>query len=207
MSKNDYENYQVMYCLADAKQQYPNEPVIIVKDTSVCNADPLTIANIVRASLNGPPFDLCYLCKWLDQCQLYTDKRQIPDKSTVIAKTQSPHGVQCILFSVSGRDTVLGLKPMKNGNFFKLSPGYSLGKQLNEDIFEGGINAIVIVPNLIEFDLRAAVTNDDYLKLSECAAVTSTQAQSDTSSYIWFFVIVIFVAILIWAAINFASRP
>lgn len=171
------EAYRVSWCLNHARNQYPTNYVIVVKDTSVSNVDPDTIADIVSAAMSSNDWNLCYLCRWLDRCDLYTDKKPINGMTTLIAKTQSPHGVQAILFSPDGRDIVLGQKPMKNNQAFTPITR-PLGVQLNEAITSGWIIATCVVPNLIEYDVTAARSAHDYKKLSECA-VQITSGSND----------------------------
>jgi len=161
------EAYRVSWCLKHAQNNHPENYVIVIKDTSVSNASPDRIADIISAATSSKDWQLCYLCRWLDRCDLYTEKKPITGMTTLIAKTQSPQGVQAIMFSPDGRDIILGTKSMKNGSTFTpiTKP---LGTQLNDAITNGWIDATCIVPNLIEFDATAAKTADDYKKLSEC---------------------------------------
>jgi hypothetical protein len=161
------EAYRVSWCLNHARNNYSSNHVIVVKDTSVSNVDPNAIADIVSAVMSSKDWHLCYLCRWLDRCDLYTDKRPINGMTTLIAKTQSPHGVQAIMFSPEGRDVVLGHKQMKNQQSF-VPISRPLGVQLNEAVASGWLDATCIVPNLIEYDITAARSAHDYKKLNEC---------------------------------------
>lgn len=162
------EAYRVTWCLRDAKERYPDLSVAVIKDTSVSNADSTTIADIVNETLQQPGWHLCYLCKWHDRCDLYTNKKVLDGRSTIIAKSHSPHGVQAILFSVEGRDIILGARPLKNGQRFPEAITRPIGLLFNEAIMDGALDAVAVVPNLIEFDVNAARSNADFAKLSEC---------------------------------------
>jgi hypothetical protein len=170
------EAYRVLWCLTDAKKRYPDCPVAVVKDTSVSNVDANTLANIVKVTLQQADWDLCYLCKWHDRCDLYTNKKAIDGRSTVIAKSQSPHGVQAILFSLKGRDAILRVRPMKNETSFPEVLNRPIGVIFNDAIVSGLLDAIAVVPNLIEFDVNAAKNNADFMKLSECRTVPTVGA-------------------------------
>lgn len=233
-------------------------PVIVIKDTSVCNSCPDKVAETVRRALKlmrpcnpqavyatekyhdsdaslssrrdssrsqdddsgrrrsckrvcagdgGKVYELCYLCKWLDMCQLYTKAEATEElgakQSPSILRTRSPHGLQAVLFSPYGRDMVLGNVRMSNGAYFTLNK--PLDKKLNEEIYAGNINALCTVPNLFDYDITLnAMTNQDYLKLNECVPVVlqpSSQGSSTYGDIIWFVVIVILVLILAWIAV------
>jgi hypothetical protein len=218
------EAYRVSWCLNHARNQYPTNYVIVAKDTSVSNADPDTIADIVSAATNSKDWNLCYLCKWLDRCDLYADKKPIEGMTTLIAKTQSPHGVQAIMFSPDGRDIILGQKPMKNNQAFTPIT-QPLGIQLNEAITSGWIDATCIVPNLIEYDVTAARSAHDYQKLNECAvqvtpvqqnrghsgvtgpvAPGTTQLQQTGGISGWWFVLIVIIVLLILALVVWGPK-
>lgn len=171
--KDSKDMLQTMWALKDSKIKYPKSPTIIIKDSSVSNADAGTIANIVTAAATNGSYDLVYLCKWLDKCQLYTDKKLVPNQTTILATTQSPSGLQAIMYSLSGRDIMLKELPMKNGSKFIVSPYKTLSSQLTEEIFNGNLSAECVVPNLIDFDITKATNNSDYMKSQECQNVTS----------------------------------
>lgn len=197
------EAFRVNWCLSNGQQRYPRSNLIVVKDTSVSNTDAGTIAEIVSAAITSGNWDLCYLCRWLDRCDLYTDKKPITGRTTLIAKTQSPQGVQAIMFSPIGRDRVLGTARLSNGDTF--TPiRKPLGVQLNEVITSGALTATCIVPNLIEYDITASTRSSDYLKLNECEVNGSTPTPPTPDNgpkfkfnMKWFWIILIIVALLL----------
>lgn len=207
------EAYRAQWCLDNARTQNPNGYVIIVKDTSVSNASPEDIANIVSSAISSTGWHVCYLCRWLDRCDLYTDKRPIAGTTTLIVKTQSPQGVQAILFSPSGRDIILGQQPLNNGQSFTpiTKP---LGTQLNQAITQGSLNATCVVPNLIEYDVTVSKDASDYAKLAECqyqglplsSSSTSTNLQQQGLSFGWFLLILLIIILLIGAYFYYQRR-
>ena len=61
MSPQDaFSNYRVL-CLHDAKMRHPDSHVIIVKDSSVSNASPDHIADVVSGAISSGDWHLCYL--------------------------------------------------------------------------------------------------------------------------------------------------
>lgn len=200
---NRHEAYQVGWCLADAKENYPTQPVLIIKDSSLCVADPDTISEVVYSSLNaGGNFHICYLGRWNDKCHLHSKRKKIRGTMSHVAKTQSPHGVQALLFSVMGRDVVLGLKPMKNGKFFKARE--SISRTLNLNIVRGNLDAFCVVPNLIAYDISLAQEDEDYLKANECTTVLGFGNTNSNSIniYVAVLVIIILLILIVWAAIS-----
>lgn len=184
------EIYQYQWCLNDAKLKYPEENVIVVKENSVSNVSPNTLAELI-SNINRREFQIAYLCKWQDRCDLYTNKTTVPDSTTLIVKTESPFGIQALLFTPSGRDIVINLKPTK-----------SLSDTLNEIISENKISAITIVPNLLDFDITTATNNIDYLKVGECRQPPMQQnGQGGSFPILWLLFSIILILIVAWCAV------
>lgn len=175
LGSQNRETYRLLYSLNEAKKKYPNNNVIIVKDTSVSTLDSKSMAQRISTAIKAGIFDVCYLCRWLDRCQLYTDRKVLDSENgnITIVRTQSPQGIQAILFSVNGRELVLGNKPMKSNKLFDLGPKNSkvASTELTNAIFKGDIEATCIVPNLIDFDIVNATSNADYIKAQGCLGV------------------------------------
>jgi len=205
----NFETYQVYWVLADAYKNYPNSAIIITKNTSVSTANPASVANITISAMNSGQFDLLYLSRWLDRCELLTDKTQVNDTGAFTAKTMSPNGMQCILFSTNGRDILLGNTTMKNGNKFVASNASSLSDQLNGQIYNGNITAFAVTPNLIEYDIQAADKSTDYIKTQECAQVLvagSSNASTGLMAAVIFIIILLLVVIVAWLAVKVSRR-
>jgi hypothetical protein len=189
-------------CLESLKDSYRNSPsdyTIVIKDTSISLANAETMADIVSTVINSGEFDICYLSKWHDRCDLYTNKTPIEGTNALIAKTQSPLGVQALLFSPSGRDIILRNKPMKNSKFFEMKANTDLGYHLNQETLKNNINSICIVPNLISFDVTEAKSNADYAKSQECESPDNLeQSNIGTSGWIYTILIIIILIIVIW---------
>jgi len=202
------EAYRISWCLNHAREKYPDKYVIIVKDTSVSSASADTIAEIISAAVTAKDWQVCYLCRWRDQCNLYSDKRPIEGTSSLLVKTKSPHGTQAIMFSPSGREIILGHAPMKNSQTFTpITKPFEV--QLNEAIANDWIDATCIVPNLIEYDITAAKSPDDYLKTHDCVPpptpvpeppVMNRQYQQNGISLWWFLLLIIIVLVILWLA-------
>lgn len=195
------EAYQVGWSLSDAKEKYKNYPVLILKDSSLCVADKFTVYDVIFSSLKSGKFHVFYLCKWNDKCHLYSRKQKVKGSNSHIVKTQSPYGIQALLFTPEGRDVIIGSKPMKNGEFFRARN--SLSKSLNKNIAKGYIDAFCVVPNLIAYDIGLASDDKDFLKLNECAPILRFNSETNGAVNVYIAVIIIFIllVIIIWAAI------
>jgi len=194
---------QVREALKLAHDHHSHCRVLIIRDTSVTTATAHTVAEVVKAAESD--FDLCYLCRWLDQCQLYTNKRPVPGHLMHFFEAQQPQGLQALLFSVPGRDIALGLRPGRNDTYVPLKS--DLDTQLTQEVLTGNIRAQVVSPNLFEFDLRLVDSNEDYIKLSSCVPLSSAQSScSSTSGAVWVFALAIVALLLVWAAVKLGAK-
>jgi len=199
---NDYwEN--LSQCLGDAKRNHPDSFVIVIQRNSICSGNKKTVREAVSTAISRLQFDIFYLCKWMDKCQLYTDIYNWENYFT--AKTQAPNGTQAILLSPRGVDVILGKKPMENGQTFN-GKG-NTGELLRENITSGNISASCLVPNLFDFDIRTSLSNSDYSRLTQCQDIppSTTQSSSSNTSF-GAFLIVLFLFIILVAFIIAQAR-
>ena len=197
--ENNVEKFRVETALKSARQTNPNDYVIITKDTSVSVSSSVEIAKIVQKAVSDSGnFDLLYLCKWLDRCDLYVHKKQIDNSTAIVTKTQYPNGIQSIMFSPNGRDVILGINKMKNKS--KFLPYDNLALSLTTEILKGNIEATAIVPNLINFNPTLATKNSDYKKSAECDWNIGVKPGTETGSGAWgLFILAIVLFLIIWA--------
>jgi len=188
---------RINWCLSHAKQDHPQSPIIIIKDTSVSNANPDGIADIVSSALSSGNWDICYLCRWQDRCDLLTEKRSIDNRTTLIARTQYPQGFQAVLITPKGRDLLLNLKPVK-----------SITSEIESQVQSGKIHAICVIPSLVSFDQTAISSNSEYYRLQECRTPATPLVpgahpiSSDTgvSNYtIWLIIFIIIIVLFVLA--------
>jgi len=205
-------------------------PVIIVKDSSVSNITPtgktdiacstrsssgtLDMTNVdhkknhddniiggmkrrIKVALNkARQADLFYLCKWYDACDKYVDVTGVGniDHSSTLKWSVQPTSTQAIMYTPSSRDHV---------RESLVGATVPLSDFLNNNIAQGNLLATVFVPNIIDFDIDLATSNNDYAKLNECAPVTTdSDTTSSAASFIWFALIVTLVIIVAWALIQ-----
>ncbi len=197
--------YRIQKCLEDAAKNYPNSPVLILKDTSISTATPNVIANYVRDMIKisdgKPGWDIAYLASWGDNCQLQKD---IANTSSgyAIVQSFSPQGVQALLIKPSARDTILGKRSLPNGTMFTLNE--NLSNTLNMLVKEGQLRPALAKPNLFDFDPELAKSEEDRLKAVRCADESSyQQTTSSSSAWIWILLVII---LLIFLGLIFMKR-
>src|SRR5207237_4593864 len=101
------ESYKVNHCLIDSNEKHGKNHILILKDTSITHVNAEIVEEIIKKAIESSKFHLCYLCKWMDRCDLYTGKKELR-KTSILAKTQAPHGIQALLISSERRDILLG---------------------------------------------------------------------------------------------------
>lgn len=186
------------YALRDCDTNYPHANTFILKDSSVTHINSHDLEDIFKKLPDIDRFHLCYFCKWLDRCDLYTNKKEL-GKTSIIAKTQAPHGIQALLITKECRDILLGKVQLKNKSYFEIKKDSSLSNTLTEHILKGHLTATCVVPNIFDFDLTRATKINDYYKTFECLPPPSVgisekdQATNKFASY----AVMIFLLLLI----------
>lgn len=197
-----HEAYQIGWCLTDARDNHSSKSILIIKDSSVCDVESEMLDVVLQeVETQRGNFDVCYFGKWNDRCHLYSRRTRILDTHYDLVKTSSPQGIQAIFFSPTGRDVILGAEPMKNGEYFHSRR--SIAKSLSSNIKRGNVEAYCVTPNIIHYDLRLALKDEDYLKRNECECVSNVdETRSGVNRYVALFVIIILLVIIIAAAIT-----
>lgn len=188
-----------------AKTESPNSHCIVIRDDSVSIInDSSFLATKIRKVLDQK-YDICYLCKWMDSCQMFTyvsDRKEVP----ALVKTRSPHGIQALLFSPMGRDRVLGIEPMENGRIMRNT--LDVDGVLNEECFSSNLRSLAFTPNLFEYDIsNNARRNGDFFKRNECADFSTLSPNSGSGGNLYIFILIVVITFLIaWAIITLSSR-
>lgn len=190
--------------------------LLYLKDNTCTQAS----ARIIRKTLTYinyevKDWDLVYLCKWLDRCDLYTrapkEIKKLPNKTSWLTRSYSPNGHQAILFSSQGIKRLLGREKLRNkkGEYIPTNTD-----SLTRCIENGGLKAYAISPNLFTFDLLQSSGVSDLVKMTECRRPErnfknkiNTDTKSGIRPIIWFIIIVVIVLALLWAFYNLGVRP
>jgi len=162
-SKN--ELYRFILSLKDGAKS--KNPILYITDTSITDADASTIEAIVTSLLTNE-WDVCYLSKWLDSCDLYTEKKQINKNGTVLVNAVNPHGLQAIMIRPDRFivDATTGEVSLKDGS--KISFENNLSQSLQKLISSKKILATTVSPNLFSVDPLTIQRKEDWVKLNEC---------------------------------------
>lgn len=211
------EKQLVLRALSDGRKSYPESPLFIVKDTSISSAPSDEVAKIIKLVISNAEanpdnrFHAFYACVWLDRCELYTGKNVVSDTGAFTAFTESPYGLQAVLFSPQGRDVILGHTYMDNNKLFDINGAANLGEAINRETFRGNLRVECVYPNIIDYNISAAETTDDLLKGQRCLPIpprggaSSKKNVKNTTSLspgailaILIIVIVLIVLLLLW---------
>lgn len=210
------EAYRVNMALNSAASKYPENTILLAKDSTVSEVNADKVADVVSAALSSSKkkkgndewedaWHMCYLSKWMDRCDLYSKKRSIKGTTTSIAKTVHPQGFQAVMLTPTGRDVLLGKQNMLDGTSF-LPLKKPLGESLTEAINGGKLEATCTVPNLLRYDPSLASSPEDYLKFNECHLPLQMTKNGErnyqqtstfgSGSWFWIFLLVLLALIL-----------
>jgi len=163
------EYNRLMKSLEMAENDYPNSSNIIVKDNMMTFHSPENVAKILKSvndHNNDDSWDLFYLGKWLDKCELY-DSPQRVTSDTVRVRTYAPQGFQAIMFSPSGRKRVLSSMPTRNSKAaLNLSPNQNVSESLTGAIANNRLIARCTPQSLFHPD--PTKLNGEWYKLNDC---------------------------------------
>lgn len=197
----------------ESQAWWNNMPVIVIKDSSITNLTPFGwkansnlspeeaviggMKHRIKTAIDrAHQADLFFLCKWNDACDKYIDvdgSNQVNHGSSLKWSTQ-PTATQAIMYSPAGRDYV------RNSLSKTTAP---LSDLLNSHIARGEILATVFVPNIIDYDVDLATSNEDYAKLNECAPPQAvTEGTTNSAALVWLILIIIIVILVAWALVQ-----
>jgi hypothetical protein len=200
-SESKNELYRFLLALKDGSKAMNKDPILYITDTSITDADAATIEAIVTSLLTNN-WDICYLSKWLDSCDLYGEKKPINKNGTILVNAVNPHGIQAILvrperFVV---DQMTGELALKDGT--KVEFENNLTQSLQKLIANKKILATTVSPNLFQVDPMSIKNPEDYVKLNECrdpnaVIVAPTNGGMPYGSNVWMWVILALIVLLL----------
>jgi hypothetical protein len=184
------ELYRFILSLKDGSKT--KNPILYITDTSVTDADAATVEAIVTSLLTNE-WDICYLSKWLDSCDLYTDLKQINKNGTVLVNAVNPHGLQAILVRPDRMliDAASGELSLKDGT--KVAFENNLSQSLQKLIANKKVLATTVSPNLFNVDPTTIQKKEDWVKLNECRdpnrpsnlPVEPSESSSKNNMWLW----------------------
>jgi hypothetical protein len=195
----DYEMIANSLSLSHARDY-----VIVCKSTSMCLMSPEDLSRVVNEVVERNTFDIFYLSKWLDRCDLYGDVKDIKSVKFKIrsVKTLSPNGLNCFILSPSGRDKFLSLTEPRDEK--------SMNRVFNSMIHgdsEIPLRAYTTTPSLFSYDIIAGRGEDaNFYKTCECRIepiAIKKEKNRITSSMYFFWFLVIFILTFITVFFTF----
>lgn len=199
------------------KDNRENKLILFIRDSTISNISMESMNDHIRSALKRDDWDICYLCRWMDNCSLHTDLTDVENHNSRIVRTHKPNGLHAFLINKNGADILLGEVNMKDGKKFA-HKNIALG--LNNEIYNGNIKAIAFTPNIVHFDHRKAEKDSDYMRCVECRNPQIYKDRDDPKTgndgnnamnTFWIFltvlVICILVIMLIWILTRYVDRP
>lgn len=154
------EQHRILDLAARSEESYPELPTIILKDTSYTHLSASTLRKKIEAGfdlLECDPaedtrgnWDIFYLCRWLDRCDLYTDPHEL-------VRTYSPCGLQAFVLSPKGRRQLIETGCVST----------SLDRHFNTQIEKKNLTAICYRVNLFDYSSSSSSLKNAS-KLSQC---------------------------------------
>ena len=173
-----------------AQRLWTDLPVLILRDSSSSHISSTTMyQHITTALQSAPTADLFFLCKWQDSCHKYITVTS----STFLKWSVQPTATQAVMYRTRARD------------YFRetlLTAAVSTSKLINNTVAQKKLSAIVFMPNIVDFDVSLATSNDDFNKLNQCLAVTEDTTTINWVNVAWFIVIVIAMILVGWLIIT-----
>lgn len=185
--RGESENYsgRVKEALTLQQRNNPNNPCIVVKDSSISILTPDLMATYISTALSynqsRPTYSAVYLTHWLDECNRYKSILTLIAGAASLKQTFRPTADQCILMLPDLRDQLLAVED-------------DIFIWLNSQIASQTIKAATFVPNLVEVDISTIANNNDYFKLNQCLPVQTT---SEGGGKLLGTMVFIFIAILL----------
>lgn len=168
------EKEMILRALNKAKYINPDSNCLLIKDTSTTMFGPDDLYEILQYNLRN--YDLLYLCRWSDSCNLHRDFEEFA--GITIATTNRPQGFQTVLISPKLRDMILCPSFVYNDYIENI---------ISKMIYNRFIKAKTVLYNVFNFDVTSVKNNKDYLKLNQCTHVIPRK-DSGISSSTYFFV-------------------
>jgi len=184
------EQSRVLQVISDAVSTHHSSPpcILVIKSSSTthlsCDSVYTKICQAVDLlSDESDPcgkWDIFYLCRWLDRCDLHQPSLACPD----LVRTWSPFGLQAVMVSPSGARKLLHQGASK----------VSLDRTLNRMIEQDKLKAISYRHNLFDHTLVGASTDKDLAKLTLCRRAPRPAPPMISLE---FYVVVVFFCLLV----------
>lgn len=177
---------RIKKALTYANKNSINLPILVVLDTSSTYETTTSMKAKIEKAIELD-YDIIYLCKWYDDCQSI-QKTNVQN----VYSTKKPKGFQSAIFSQRLKDIIMTEE---------FNTSISFAKNIEQFIQSGKIKAFTYIPNIINFDIDYAKTDDEYLKLNEFAPIIN-KSPNEGVAYIWFIFLIILIILVAWAVLK-----
>lgn len=193
------DTYDRVALMSLVSEQKDNTFLIFVKSTTVSVLSSNSLIKMIydlcdeymkSASGDKAHFDLMYLAKWSDRCDLFKPVANVFNSTATLVETSSPQGLQSIIISPEG-GTKLKAKLTEPRD-------YPVSMTLSHLVNKGQLKALTTTPNVMEFGAQYSTSPSDYMKSKECVEPpTGNDKPSPKSSNLSLFVFVIIFLVVI----------
>ena len=197
-SVNSSLDERILSCLQKSHSRDPDSYTLILTDRVLTAHRGEDVLKILQTCIKSVKFDLAYLYKYGDKCQMHAKLKECGP--VTIVKSHAAQGLEAILYSPSGRDILLG----KRNSKVRANCSKGIEKAIRK--LGSDITCVATTPNVFNYDVLNNVTTcSGYEKGNECAPLqldpVARRAADDRRSLIIFFLLVI-VALLTYALLS-----
>ena len=194
-----YDHLTLMTLLADVNDS--KTFVVYVKSSTVSTLDANSLVKLIydlcdnymkSASGDKSHFDVMYLAKHADRCDLFNPISNVFNNTVNLVETSAPQGLQSLLISPDGAHKIKSKleKPLN----------YPVSLALTQLVGKNYLKALTTTPNVMSFGSQFAVTSSDYIKTHECETPSNengkpTPKSSNMSLFIFIVIFLVVIAI------------
>lgn len=168
------------------------EACLIIGPNMVTHCSPANIVTLLEYMyLEVKEFDIMYLSRWADRCDLYTDMHELYNFK--IVETQSPFGISGFLLSARGLDIYRQQTPIAYQSLT-----YNLNKYT-----EKVLKAYTTLPPVFDYDMTQRHETRDFVKSLGCRQIHQEERPPEisrlntTNLNLFWFILVLAVIITI----------
>lgn len=190
------DNLTIKQILQDCKEQHPDDYCVILFDIVLSVVDDCDVKKVIDTAIKKNedatlPFDVLYLFRYLDQCKTYVNKQEIQCTNFNLYKSDGSAGRYGLMFSILGRDRILGLTPMSNGMIFEYPSSSPVDFVIKRSSYESLLDTVVVVPSLFELNLEVS---QDFEMTHQCEAPLTGDPSPTTSKFLLWIIFLLVVA-------------
>jgi hypothetical protein len=168
------------HCFQHILSQQLKRDSLILTDKIKIGTSKELIETVIKYLNARDDFDICYLTRWGDHCELISSVQAIPNTPYEIAFTQAPNGYDAVYIKAHSKGKLIPL-------LFKEK---ELSLSLSHSIIHGNLRALAILPCLFPYDSTKLKT-DEYYKTQECQKINLYQPSQLKTISLWWYLLVV----------------